>query len=175
MRRLPLLISLVALVGVVVLFFRTSTGPGARQGQPSGHAEKASGEADVHEEHVEVAVYMGRIQRFHQKWWLAGREGNAELSAFYLHEMEEAMEVIADGHVTDEGVDISAEMAAYGPPLIKDLEKVLAEQGVAAMHARASDLVDACNSCHLVTKHGYIRIKVPEAVSWPDQDFAPVN
>lgn len=168
MRRLPLLIALIALTGVIVLFYRTSA-PVGRE----AHREADDDHADEEHEAVEVAVSMGRIQRFHQKWWLAGKAGNAELSRFYLHEMEEAMELIADGRVTDEGVNVSEKMETYGVTTVNNLQALLDSAGVRAMHAEAATLVKACNSCHLATGHAYIRIKVPDAAAFADQEFAP--
>ncbi|MBK8498017.1 MAG: hypothetical protein IPL52_04170 [Flavobacteriales bacterium] len=168
MRRLPLLIALASLAGVLFLLYRTSV-PASHVGHPAAigaHAE------EEHEE-IEVAVSMGRLQRFHQKWWLAGKAGNAELARFYLHEMEEAMEMIADGHVMDEGVNVSEKMETYGVATVNNLAALLDSAGVGAMHAEASTLVKACNSCHMATKHAYIRIKVPDTAAFPDQDFAP--
>lgn len=116
---------------------------------------------------------MGRIQRYHQKWWASGHAGNAELAGFYLHEMEEAMEEIADAKVIDEGIDVSANMRTYGLAAIEALETKLNDQGVEAMHADAGLLANTCNTCHQVCDHPYIRIVPPTAVFFPDQDFSP--
>ena len=72
---------------------------------------------------------MGRIQRYHQKLWLAGEAGNTELAKFYLHEMEEAMEEIAEGHVVEDSVDVSANMRTYGLATVELVEKA-GTQGV---------------------------------------------
>jgi hypothetical protein len=116
---------------------------------------------------------MGHIQRYHQKWWGAVQAGNAPLAAFYLHELEEAMEDIAEGGVIDDGVDVSAHMRTYGLPAVEQLERLLKEEGLAAMAARGELLVNSCNSCHAATGHDYIRIRVPEEVHYPDQDLSP--
>ncbi len=158
MRALTLLMSAAALVLVALLFLR--------EGEDQVVASTAG-------EEMEVAVHMGHLQRYHQKWWAAGAAGNAELAAFYLHEMGEVMEEIADAGVMDEGVDVSGPMRTYGPPMVKELERILKADGVAAMHARGDMLVNACNSCHAVTGHPYLRIQVPAEVHFPDQIFAP--
>lgn len=126
-------------------------------------------------EHLEVAVYMGRIQRFHQKWWLAGKSGNAELAAFYLHEMEEALEAIAEADVEEDGVKLRPLVESYGLATIERLEARLKADGVAAMHADAGQLVVNCNACHVASGYPFIRIQVPVEVHFPDQDFAPAN
>ena len=169
MNRLSLLISMAALIGVVVLFYRLSSIKTEPVAADTG-AVHAGVEAE--EEHLEVAVIMGRMQRFHQKWWLAGKEGNAELAKFYLHELEEAMEEVAEAGVMDDGVDVSAAMRTYGLPTISQLENILAKEGVAAMHGQAEVMAGMCTGCHKATDHAYIRIKQPDAVSFPDQDFS---
>lgn len=42
--------------------------------------------------------------------------GNAGLAAFYLHELEEAMEELVEAAVVDDGVDGSAQMRLFGLP-----------------------------------------------------------
>ncbi|MCW5898486.1 MAG: hypothetical protein KIT10_04365 [Flavobacteriales bacterium] len=155
MKALALLMSAAALILAVMLHM------GDR------HEAPATGQP------MEVAVHMGRLQRYHQKWWAAGRAGNAELAAFYLHEMEEAMEEIAEADVVDEGVEVSKHMRTYGLPMVAELERLLKEQGVAEMTAQGDMLVNACNSCHAITGHPYLRIQVPESVHFPDQIFTP--
>ncbi len=167
MRRIPLVLSLLALCLALFVLLRPAdavpvhTATGVPTSFPT--------------EEVEVAVHMGRIQRYHQKWWAAGKQGNAELAAFYLHEMAEAMELIAQARIMDEGIDISAHMNTYGSKTVRDLEAVLLAEGVSAMHAQGAALVAACNSCHAVTGHPFIRIQEPAIVGFPDQDFAPIR
>ena len=168
MRRLPLIFSFLALVLAVFMLIR---GNG-----PAPVTVDTSHQGPVNEEHeeIEVAIIMGRIQRFHQKWWAAGHAGNAELAGFYLHEMEEAMEGIATARLIDEGVDVSAHMHTYGLAMVEVLEKKLKEHGVAAMHADAALLANTCSTCHVACGHPYLRIVPPTAVYFPDQDFAPM-
>ena len=168
MRRLPLVLSALALLLAIFVWFREP------QAAPAVLADR-SHEPTAHEDHeeIEIAIYMGRIQRYHQKWWAAGQAGNAELAGFYLHEMEEAMEEIATARVMDEGVDVSAHMRTYGLAAVEALEKKLKEEGVAAMHADAGLLAKTCTTCHVECGHPYLRIVPPTAVHFPDQDFAP--
>lgn len=125
------------------------------------------------EEHFEVAVVMGRMQHYHQKWWASGQAGNAELAAFYLHELEEAMVEVANAKVFDEGVDVSAAMLTYGLPALEEMERLLKEEGVQAMHAKGAIMTNACNACHQATQHAYIRLQEPSQLLFPDQDFKP--
>jgi hypothetical protein len=177
MSKLPVLIALLALLVAGGLYLRVSQLEQRLVRLDGGHhgaAPAAGAMAHEAEEGIEVAVVMGRMERFHTKWWLAGGEGNAALAAFYLHELEEAMEEVAEAHVVeDNGVDVSANMRTYGLPVVKELERKLKEQGVAAMHADADVLVATCNSCHVATGHSFIRVQVPQGITFPGQDFRP--
>ncbi len=170
MSKLNTFLIVLALLGVAVVFHRQS---GLEE--RIGLLEKGQGSgASMVTAELEVAEIMGRLERHHAKWWRAGHEGNAELAAFYLHEMEEAMEELATaGVVEDSGVDISAMMRTYGLPAIASLERSLQEDGVAAMHAGADVFVATCNSCHVATGHGFIRVKVPTDAAFPGQDMRP--
>jgi len=163
MRILPLL---VALVAVVVAFLAMQ-----RVGELESKLTEPA--AAPTEGHYEVAVVMGRIQQYHQKWWAAGQAGNVELAAFYLHELEESMEEVVEAGVQDDGIDVSQAMSTFGLPAIAELERLLKEEGVQAMHAKGAILVNACNACHQATGHAYIRIQEPSTVLFPDQDFRP--
>ncbi len=170
MKQISLLFSIIALVGVGILLF------GSEEAKPDrAHTATHSGNMADHddEEHLEVAIVMGRIQRFHQKFWLAARAGNKELVEFYLHEMEEAMEEVADAGVIEEGIDVSEQMRIYGLSAIEELEKKMKSDGVEAVLSDGELLVNSCNSCHRTSGYPQIKIQVPQGDAFPDQDFAP--
>ncbi len=161
MARLALILATVALVVALFPLFGTGHEAGPEQAPAPEVAE------------LEVAVYMGRMQRYHQKLWAASRAGNAELAGFYLHELEEAMAEIAEAGLVDEGVPISEPMRTYGLVVVEALERTLETQGVEALHASADMLVNACNSCHSITGHSFIVIQEPVDPQFPDQNFVP--
>ncbi len=168
MKNLSLIISLIALVGVGVLLVRS--GPEEADRKERGPAAPSAQESDEeHHDEIEVAIVMGRIQRFHQKYWLAVRGSNAELAQFYLHEMEEAMEEITEAKVVDEGIDISANMRTYGLEVNEHLQKKLKEEGLKALEQEGDLLVKSCNACHDASGYGLIEIRVPGEFNIPDQ------
>ncbi len=175
MKQASLLISMIALVAVIVLFFQGSdvTTTPRTYSPVAPPAMEGTTEAGK-EEHMEIAVVMGRIQRYHQKFWLATRAGNAPLADFYLHEMEEAMEEVAGAGIVEEGVDISSQMRTYGLSMTGHLRELLAKEGIQAMHNEAGSLVNSCNACHKTTGHEMIRIREPLDLVVPDQDMAPL-
>jgi hypothetical protein len=173
------LIALAALMGVVVLLFQRSAlerRVAELEKGPAASMPAADGDTHQEEEHeeVEVAEFMGRLDRYHEKWWQAGKLGNAELAAFYLHEMEEAMEEIAEANVVEDGADVSAHMRTYGLPMVHQLEQRLKKDGVSAMHADADVLVNTCNSCHAACGFPFIRVRTPQEAISPGLDIKPL-
>ncbi len=178
MSKLTTVLAVLALFATGILFHRLSVveqriakyeGGGRTEAAPA-----AGNGAMDQEEEIEVAEIMGRMERHHAKWWVAGREGNVELAGFYLHELEEAMEELAEAHVVeDNGVDVSANMRTYGLPIVKELERKLKKDGVAAMHADADVLVATCNSCHVASGFPFIKVRVPSGATFPGQDLRP--
>ncbi|MEO8590056.1 MAG: hypothetical protein ABI432_11835 [Flavobacteriales bacterium] len=173
MRILSLLISMAALVMALLLWSKVN-GLKAGMAAPEQHqvVAPAAESEEEHDEPLEVAVYMGRIQNYQQKLWAAGEAHNVELATFYLHEMDEAMEAIADAHVVEDGIDFSAQMRIYGLPVVEDLQARLKKEGLASVHADSEVLANTCNSCHVACDHGFIRVQVPTSVSYPGQDFS---
>ncbi|MDQ3102124.1 MAG: hypothetical protein M3R08_12100 [Bacteroidota bacterium] len=171
MKQLAFIFSIIALIGVVLIFQKVS---GIDPPANRSTLASASLENEAHEEEIEVAIIMGRIQRFHQKFWIAARAQNAPLAQFYLHEMEEAMEEIADAQLHDDGVDISTNMRTYGLAMNKHLQTILENQGVDQLLTGSGSLVKACNSCHVASGYEMIKIRIPpEDLTIPDQDMLP--
>lgn len=122
---------------------------------------------------LEVAVYMGRLQLYANKLYFAGINGNKALYKFYLHEMEEAMETVADGKVvSDNGIDISANMKAFGEQSLQVLEKKIEEEGFANFKTHYTNLISSCNSCHKVSQKGMIVITEPKNPVFDNQDYS---
>lgn len=178
MSKFTTVLALLALLATGLLFHRLSEMEqrlARLEGRPSTETAPAAEQAHAGEaDDIEVAEIMGRMERHHAKWWAAGRAGNAELAGFYLHELEEAMEELAEAHVVeDNGVDVSANMRTYGLPIIKELERKLKQEGVTAMHADADVLVATCNSCHVASGFPFIKVVAPNTAVFPGQDLRP--
>ena len=170
MKQLSLILSIAAVIGVGYLLFSTSGEKSDRVLSVASHSESENG---AEEETIEVAIVMGRIQRFHQKFWQAARAGNKDLVQFYLHEMEEAMDEVAQAGVIEEGIDVSEQMRIYGLSAIEQFEEKLKQEGVKAVLADGELLVNSCNSCHRTSGYPQIKIQVPQGDAFPDQDFIP--
>lgn len=123
------------------------------------------------EEHHELAEHMGSLQRYMNKLWFAGINENEALAAFYIHEIEENMEEIVEGNIMDDGKDISVLMKSMALPALEQLDEVIDQRDFAAFQNEYLTLVNACNSCHQVTEHAFIRITQPETPAFTNQVY----
>ena len=96
------------------------------------------------------------------KLYYAGMAGNKALTDFYLHEMEETMEVVADAGVMEDGIDISSHMTGFGLGVLETIEKRLTPD-LSNFPEQYNQLLNGCNSCHKVSRHGFIVITVPDS------------
>lgn len=124
---------------------------------------------DEHEESVDLIMLMGRLQLFMNKLYFSGINNNGPLSEFYIHEIEETMEEIAEGEVTHEGVDISANMESFGLAPLENLERAI-ESGKDFKDAY-NGLVSSCNACHQASKYPFIIIKEPTNMIFDNQVY----
>ncbi|MGB0166840.1 MAG: hypothetical protein ACPF8V_08310 [Luteibaculum sp.] len=135
-------------------------------------AEKQEISSDETEE-IELAVYMARLQRYLEKAYWSAQEGNKDLHNFYVHEMEEIMEAVYESGVVDEGVNVSYNMLQYGLKSLEVYEKRIEEEGFSNYSGHFENLINGCNSCHLVSKKGMIKIQIPTVNTYSSQSFKP--
>lgn len=144
-------------IAAVVVAFVVQPGCNSTSGPAPGTSTQPIQEA---EPEIELAISMGRMQLFMNKLYFAGIAGNAELRDFYIHEIEEAMDEIAQADVKEDGVDISQNIEMFGLAQIEVFEKAIAENPEQFTEAYNA-FVNACNSCHTASKYPFIIIKEP--------------
>lgn len=127
---------------------------------------------DVQAEEIEVAHFMERMQQFHMKLYYSGVEGNKALSRFYLNEIEEEMNTIASSGVKIKEADISENMRNFGLPQV-ELFKSAMEKDSFNFQVSFDALTFSCNACHHASGFPFIKIIVPSAGNFPNQDFKP--
>jgi hypothetical protein len=151
-------------------------GLGAGATCTSGDAEsrqEAAEHAEEHqEEHAELALHMVRLQRWTQKTALALQARNPDLADFYLHEMEESMETIQTEAPTYEGYAIADRTEEILVPRVEALDGALDERNWEAVDERLAQLARACNQCHQVTDHGFVKIDLEDVPNPYPQDFS---
>jgi len=117
-----------------------------------------------------VATLMERMLTYIHKLQLSVAARNAPLADFYLHELEETAEYIAE-HVEsydDQPVGLLTEQMLL--PAIEELEDAVEDADWAIGDKRFAALLESCNSCHVASGYGEIRI-VPASGNPFAQDF----
>lgn len=105
-----------------------------------------------------LAVLMERMQTYTHKLQLSLEARNARLADFYLHELEETAEYIAENIESYHDRPVGALVQNMLMPQIERLEDAVGEREWAESDTRFADLLRACNACHMATEHGFIRL-----------------
>ncbi len=100
---------------------------------------------------------MGNFQYFAHKVGLSIRAGNGELADFYMHEIEENLEAVEKIEEYD-GHPVGALAIQYLTPEVENVESNIDDGDMDGALEAYGRLVTACNSCHLVTDHGFIKV-----------------
>ncbi|WP_448519745.1 hypothetical protein [Rhodoflexus sp.] len=116
---------------------------------------------------------MVQVQVYHAKLYFAGAAKNWDLAAYYVHELEEALEDVEKYHPEHEGVKIAELIRAIALPHVEKVEKTVEQKDAVAFSAAFSKLTASCNQCHQATGKAIIRIKTPPNAGLPNQDFTP--
>jgi len=74
--------------------------------------------------------------------------------------------------VVDDGVPVSDHMKVYGIRAIDALKEQLATDGLKDFDDRYAALIVTCNSCHRVSGHPELRMRVPTENRFTGQDFS---
>ncbi|WP_462137286.1 hypothetical protein [Candidatus Mycalebacterium sp.] len=135
----------VFLLLAVVLSFSTVTSVRADEGG-SGHGGE------------DLIGRMTALQYFLHKAGLALNESNFQLADFYLHEIEETLEEVEKVKSYD-GHPVGKMSAAMLGEVFRSLEEAVEKEDRRVAKKAYGKMVEACNSCHLATEHGFIKIR----------------
>ncbi len=135
----------------------------------SGNNQAAQPVTGHHHAEVDLVSSMSSLLLFMNKLYFAGINNNEPLRDFYIHEMEEIMEKIAEGNVEHEGVDISANIKTFGLSQLELFERALESDRM--FEEVYSEFLNSCNSCHIVSKYPFIKIGVPKTPALDNQIF----
>jgi hypothetical protein len=115
------------------------------------------------------------VQPRHIKLAEAGRQKNWAYAAYEVHELEEAFERAARAWPQWRSVPIAELIASATKEPIAALAQAIKDADGDRFAASYAHLTDTCNACHQAANRGVIVIRVPEAPSFPDQDFQPAK
>ncbi|SMO59818.1 hypothetical protein [Fodinibius sediminis] len=134
--------------------------------QPQQAAQKAK------QDTPELADAMGQLQYYTHKYALALDARNHELATFYFHEVRAAADGIIENIPGYEGYDIARFMNLFLSPTLEPVETALASRNWEEARQRTIEMVDACNSCHNATSHGFVKVTPGFSDNPYNQDFS---
>jgi hypothetical protein len=113
------------------------------------------------------------VQPRHIKLSLAGRESNWAYAKYELHELQEAFDRVTRVVPKYRGLPLGGMIDAIAKGPMAEVAKAIEDKNSEQFAAAYANLTDGCNACHQAANVGQIVIKVPDASSFPDQDFRP--
>ena len=116
---------------------------------------------------------MSLTQMRHQKLWLAGEAGNWPLASYELDELAEGFQDVVAFHpaLPQSSIQLTQVVPAAVDQPIAALKTAVAHQDRAEFTRAFDGLTASCNTCHVLTSHGFNLIVRPAASSFPNQDF----
>jgi cytochrome c553 len=121
-----------------------------------------------------LATLMERMQTYTHKLQLSITARNAPLAGFYLHELEETAEFIAEHIESYHDQPIGQLTEQMLMPAVELLEDAVDDGDWAASDQRFGAMLEACNACHVASGHGAVRI-VPASGNPFAQDFSVIG
>ena len=113
--------------------------------------------AQAADDEIELVSYMSSLQYFAHKAGLAVSHKNQKLAAFYAHEIEEVIEKVEKVKSYD-GFPVGNLAKSILLPAFEDFEAKLKAEDWKNASTAFDKVIDACNSCHRATEHGFIKI-----------------
>jgi len=96
-------------------------------------------------------------------------------AAYELHELEESFERVSRHSPQWRKKPIAEMMTSITKDPMAALEQAIKSADAARFTAAYGQLTEACNTCHQSAEVGMIVIQVPDASTFPDQDFRPAK
>ncbi len=115
------------------------------------------------------------VQPRHIKLALAGREKNWPYAKYELHELQESFERVVRVWPRFKGLPLDGMMDAITKGPMAEVSQAIEEKSSEKFTAAYDQLTEGCNACHQAANVGLVVIKVPDASSFPDQDFRPLK
>jgi hypothetical protein len=106
----------------------------------------------------ELATFMGHLQTMAHKLNLSIVAENPELSAFYLHEVEEVLEQIEELFPNYDGYPVSEMVTAFAMRALDPVDDALVAEDWTFASQSFGHFVESCNACHGATGHPFIQI-----------------
>jgi hypothetical protein len=113
------------------------------------------------------------VQPRHLKLYYAGEAKNWTLAAFELDELRAALARIGRTIPTYRRIGVDTAVASIFTDKAKAVDAAIKAKDAAQFTSAFKEMTGACNDCHVGMEHPFLKIRVPEAANYPDQEFKP--
>jgi len=111
------------------------------------------------------------VQPRHAKLGLALKAGNWELAAYAHKELAQAFRTVATVQPKFRNLTVAEMIESMTGEAMRGLDDAIRARDQKRAATAFADLTDGCNSCHTALDHAFVVIKVPQASSFPNQEF----
>jgi hypothetical protein len=113
------------------------------------------------------------IQPRHAKLGLAGKANNWALATYEFNELKSGFLVIGKEVPRYKGLPVADLFDAAMKQVFPIMDFAIKAGDPRQFGESYAKITAGCNACHTTADHSYIVIKVPDASSFPNQEFAP--
>jgi hypothetical protein len=114
------------------------------------------------------------VQPHHIKLWLAAKSGNWDLAAYEASELAETFEDVSTYQATWKDAPVAQLVKAIIQPKLTQIDSAIAHKDFKSVQSAYAELTAGCNSCHTTMHHAFLKITVPTADPFSDQNFTPL-
>jgi hypothetical protein len=113
------------------------------------------------------------VQPRHIKLYYAGQAKNWRLAGFEVNELRGALARIGRTIPNYRNINVDTAVAAIFADKLKAVDAAVKAADLTQFNTAFGEMTTACNDCHKGMEHPFLVIKVPDAGSFPDQEFRP--
>ena len=113
------------------------------------------------------------VQPRHLKLYYAGQAKNWMLAGFELNELRQALARIGRTIPTYRNIGVDTAVSSIFANSAKAVDAAIKAREQPQFTKAYGEMTGACNACHAGMEHPFLKIKVPEANNYPDQEFQP--
>jgi hypothetical protein len=161
----------IALGGAMSVGAMAQNAPPAAEGAP---APAAGGPPATTEFKPSMSDLMNMlVQPRHIKLYYAGKDSNWTLAAFEVNELKNALARIGRTIPVYRKMSVETAVTSIIADKIKAVDAAIKAKDQGQFMTAYGETTQACNACHQGLDHPFVKIKVPEGNTYPDQEFAP--
>ncbi len=164
------------LVGLAVILLAGCSQQQNKSSNAALEAKVATLEQQVNETKPGLGEIMGVIQQHHAKLYYAGTKANWPLAAYELNEIQESLDdamQLYPNEFKEVRVPLPELIRAMTKPAIAQVQEAIQQKNEKSFVQAYQALSVSCSNCHAAANDPFIRIKVPAAGMFSDQEFAP--